>query len=126
MPKIPRDSHLHAILSALDEFPIVSIIGALQVGKSAMARDIAARYGPLTHYFDLERPRDLQRLADPELALAALTGLVILDEAQQKPELFPLLRVLADRPESPARFLILGSVSPDLRRQAGESLAANN
>ncbi len=123
MPKIPRDSHLHAILSALDEFPIVSIIGARQVGKSTMARDIAARYDPLTHYFDLERPRDLQRLADPELALAALTGLVILDEAQQKPELFPLLRVLADRPESPARFLILGSVSPDLRRQAGESLA---
>ncbi len=115
--KILRQGHIDAILEALDHFPIVAIIGARQVGKSTLARDVAALY-ELTHYFDLERPRDLARLDDAEAALEALAGLVILDEAQQMPELFPLLRFLADRPGTPTRFLILGSVSPNLRQQA--------
>jgi predicted AAA+ superfamily ATPase len=92
------------------------------VGKSTLARDVAALYGAV-HYFDLERPRDLARLEDAEAALEGLEGLVILDEAQQKPALFPLLRFLVDRQGTPVRFLILGSVLPTLRQQAAESLA---
>jgi len=109
-------------MARLQDYPVVAIFGPRQVGKSTLARDIADIYGQ-SHYFDLERPRDLARLSDPEGALEPLRGLVTLDEAQQQPELFPLLRVLADRPGLPARFLVLGSASPDLRRQAGESLA---
>jgi predicted AAA+ superfamily ATPase len=120
--KIPRLHHIETLMARLQDYPIVAIFGPRQVGKSTLARDIAEVYGQ-SHYFDLERPRDLARLSDPEGALEPLHGLVILDEAQQQPELFPLLRVLADRPESPARFLVLGSASADLRRQAGESLA---
>jgi predicted AAA+ superfamily ATPase len=120
--KIPRLHHIETLMARLQDYPVVAIFGPRQVGKSTLARDIADLYGQ-SHYFDLERPRDQARLSDPEGVLGPLHGLVILDEAQQQPELFPLLRVLADRPESLARFLILGSASPDLRRQAGESLA---
>lgn len=74
-------------------------------------------------FFDLERSQDLARLDDPELALAELRGLVVLDEIHRRPNLFPALRVLADRPHTPARFLVLGSASPDLLRQTAESLA---
>ncbi len=120
--KIPRLHHVETLIARLQDYPVVAIFGPRQVGKSTLARDIADLHSQ-SHYFDLERPRDLARLSDPEGALESLHGLVILDEAQQLPELFPLLRVLADRPGLPARFLILGSASPDLRRQAGESLA---
>ena len=75
------------------------------------------------HFFDLESPSDLARLANPELILSPLKGLVILDEVQRRPDLFPLLRVLADRPDAPARFLILGSASPELLKAVSESLA---
>jgi len=78
---------------------------------------------PNGHYFDLESPKDLLRLQNPELALGELVGLVILDEIQIRPDLFPVLRVLADRADFPARFLILGSASPDLIQHASESLA---
>jgi hypothetical protein len=120
--KILRLHHIETLMARLQDYPVVAIFGPRQVGKSTLARDIADIYGQ-SHYFDLERPRDLARLSDPEGALEPLRGLVTLDEAQQQPELFPLLRVLADRPGLPARFLVLGSASPDLRRQAGESLA---
>jgi len=73
--------------------------------------------------FDLENPEDLARLADPMLTLKPLTGLVVIDEIQRVPDLFPILRVLADRPACPARFLVLGSASPELLRQGAESLA---
>jgi predicted AAA+ superfamily ATPase len=75
------------------------------------------------NYFDLESPNDLLRLQNPELALGGLVGLVVLDEIQIRPDIFPVLRVLADRPDCPARFLILGSASPDIIREASESLA---
>ena len=68
-------------------------------------------------YFDLENPEDLARLSDPMLALKGLKGLVVIDEIQRVPELFPILRVLADRPKTSARFLVLGSASPELLRQ---------
>jgi len=78
---------------------------------------------PPSNYFDLEDPTDLARLEDPKLALDGLTGLVVIDEIQRVPELFPLLRTLVDRRPSPARFLILGSASRDLIRQGSETLA---
>ena len=118
-----RDQDLLAVQTALTRFPVVGIIGARQAGKTTLARAIAKRQlGPVTH-FDLEDTADLARLADPRLALGDLRGLVILDEIQRRPEIFPILRVLADRRPRRVRFLVLGSASPDLLRQGSESLA---
>ena len=103
--------------------PVVTILGPRQVGKTTLARDVAAIFGGAVSHFDLEQPSALARLAEPELALEPLRGLVVLDEIQRRPELFPILRVLADRPRRPARFLVLGSASPELLRQESESLA---
>ena len=114
---------MHRVRLLLREFPVVALLGARQVGKSTLARQlVASRRGPAT-WFDLENPADLARLADPGLELRPLRGLVVLDEIQRLPEVFPLLRVLADRPRTPARFLVLGSASPDLLRQSSETLA---
>ncbi len=93
------------------------------MGKTTLAREIARRFRGGSTVFDLERTADLSLLADPELALRDLRGLVVLDEVQRRPDLFPTLRVLADRRPLPARFLVLGSASPSLLRQASESLA---
>lgn len=103
--------------------PIVGIVGARQVGKTTLARQFGARRGGTVTFLDLENPADLARLADPMLALGDLEGLVVIDEIQRMPELFPALRVLIDRPRGPARFLVLGSASPGLLRQSSESLA---
>lgn len=119
---IPRDAHVAAVLHLLDEFPVVALLGARQVGKTTLAGMVAEQSGETTR-FDLEDPRDETRLAAPMLALEPLRGLVVLDEIQRRPELFPVLRVLADRPSIPARFLILGSASPELIRASAESLA---
>lgn len=119
---IPRDAHVGTVLSLLDQFPVVALLGARQVGKTTLARMVTAQVGAATH-FDLEDPRDETRLAAPMLVLEPLRGLVVLDEIQRHPELFPVLRVLADRPDTPARFLILGSASPELIRESAESLA---
>jgi predicted AAA+ superfamily ATPase len=103
--------------------PIVGILGARQAGKSTLARMVAnARRGPVA-FFDLESDEDLARLSDPMMALKGLRGLVVIDEVQHAPELFRTLRVLADRPSSPCRFLVLGSASPHLLRQSSETLA---
>jgi predicted AAA+ superfamily ATPase len=120
---IDRLRHLHQLEDLLTRYPIVAILGARQVGKTTMARQLVARTSVPTTVFDLENPTDLARLDDPMLALGELNGLVVLDEIQRRPELFPVLRVLADRPQLPARFLVLGSASPDLLRQSSESLA---
>ena len=117
---IPRVALERQVRRALRRSPIVSLIGPRQCGKSTLARRIAA--GQPGAFFDLERPVDLARLANPEIALSPLRGLVILDEVQLRPDLFPLLRVLADR-RPRTRFLLLGSASPDLTRQSAESLA---
>jgi predicted AAA+ superfamily ATPase len=119
---LARSKLVSMIEQRLREFPVVALVGARQVGKSTLARSIARERGTV-EYFDLERERDLARLAEPSLALEGLRGLVVLDEIQRRPELFPTLRVLADRPRKPARFLVLGSASPDLLRQSSESLA---
>jgi len=102
---------------------VVGILGARQVGKTTLAQQLAAGFDGPVHTFDLEDPTDLARLADPMLALRDLRGFVVLDEVQRRPELFPVLRVLADRAGQPARFLVLGSASPELLRQTSESLA---
>lgn len=120
---IPRPHHEAAVRRLLRQFPVVGLVGARQVGKTTLARGLAARErGPVT-IFDLEDPTDLASLADPKLALASLSGLVVIDEVQHSEGLFRLLRVLVDRPSNPARFLVLGSAGPDLLRQSSESLA---
>ena len=120
---IPRPRHQARLRDLLGQFPVVGLVGARQVGKTTLARSLAADHaGPIT-FFDLEDPTDEARLADSKLALEGLDGLVVLDEIQRLPDLFRLLRVLVDRPRSPARFLVLGSAGPDLLRQSSESLA---
>lgn len=123
MGTIPRAAQAREIRGLLREAPVVALLGARQVGKTTLARAVAAtRRGP-THMFDLESREDLAVLAEPQDALAPLRGLVVLDEIQRVPELFRTLRVLADRPRTPARFLVLGSASPELLRQSSETLA---
>lgn len=121
---IPRTAHLNALRAALRRTPIASILGPRQSGKTTLARMVtrtarAAR----AHVFDLEDPVDVARLASPLTALQDLRGLVVIDEIQRMPALFPILRVLADRPRTPARFLLLGSASLDLVRGVSETLA---
>jgi predicted AAA+ superfamily ATPase len=123
MKLIPRTRHLTHLLALLRRNPVVGVVGARQVGKTTLARQVGERFEGPVRRFDLEDPDDLARLSEPRLALGDLRGLVIVDEVQRRPDLFPVLRVLADRPGLPARFLILGSASPDLLQQSAESLA---
>ncbi len=121
--KIDRPGHVRRVRHLLARSPAVAILGPRQVGKTTLARAVQDAWtGPVAR-FDLEDPADLARLADAMPALRPLRGLVVLDEVQRRPELFPTLRVLADRPRTPARFLVLGSASPDLLQQSSESLA---
>jgi predicted AAA+ superfamily ATPase len=116
---IPRVGRSRQVREALERAPIVALLGARQCGKSTLARALAP-----AATFDLESSIDRGALATaPETVLGALRGLVVLDEVQTMPELLPILRVLADRPGPPARFLLLGSASPDLMRGTSESLA---
>ncbi len=117
---LKRQQYLKTIEERLGVVPVVALLGPRQVGKTTLARRIRRAD---VHYFDLEDPTVANRLAEPKTALEPLTGLVVLDEIQRMPELFPLLRVLADRKPLPARFLILGSASPGLMRGVSESLA---
>ena len=121
--RIVRTHHLDRLEDLLTRFPVVALVGARQVGKTTLARQLVDRWDGEVHLFDLEDPVDQRRLEDPGLALRSLGGLVVLDEVQRMPEVFPLLRVLADREGIPARFLLLGSASPTLTRGASESLA---
>lgn len=120
---IARTRHLARVRLLFDTHPVIGILGARQVGKTTLARHLAEQATGAVTRFDLEDPDDLARLEEPKLALGGLHGLVILDEVQRRPELFPVLRVLVDRPDNAARFLVLGSAGPDLLRQTSESLA---
>jgi uncharacterized protein len=120
---IPRERHLAAVLRLLRQFPVVAILGARQVGKTTLAMEILKRARLPSERFDLEDPADLARISDAKLALANLKGLVVIDEIQRQPDIFPVLRVLADRRPRQARFLVLGSASPELLRQSSETLA---
>jgi len=106
---------------ALARSPVVALVGPRQCGKTTLARQLVTAGSP--NYFDLEDPVSLARLDQPRTALQDLAGVVVIDEVQHRPELFPVLRVLADREDSPARFLALGSAGPALLRQSAESLA---
>ena len=120
---IARRHHRQRVRTLLRQFPVVAILGARQVGKTTLARQLAAtQRGPVT-VFDLESAEDLALPADPLLALRPLRGLVVVDEVQRRPDLFPTLRVLADEPGSRRRFLLLGSAAPDFLRQTSETLA---
>jgi predicted AAA+ superfamily ATPase len=118
---IDRKTDLRLVSTALKRSRIVALLGPRQCGKTTLARQLVPAES--LNYFDLEDPESVARLVEPALALRPLKGLVIIDEIQRRPELFPLLRVLADRKPLPARFLILGSASPELLRQSSETLA---
>lgn len=118
-----RAGHRDAIRRQLRRQPVVGLLGPRQIGKTTVARAIAADRGKAVTYFDLEDPADLRRLDDEATALQDLRGLVVIDEVQRRPDLFPVLRVLADRPRRPASFLVLGSASPHLLKQSSETLA---
>jgi hypothetical protein len=118
---IRRTSILSALNQALDRSRVVVLVGPRQSGKTTLARGLLEEDS--VNYFDLEDPASLARLDEPMTALRPLKGLVVIDEIQRRPDLFPVLRVLADRGGTPARFLILGSASGNLMRQTSESLA---
>lgn len=118
---IDRTEDRRIVRAALRRSRVVALLGPRQCGKTTLAREFVAVDS--LNYFDLEDPASLARLAEPDLALRPLRGLVVIDEIQHRPELFPLLRVLADRRPLPARFLLLGSAAPELLRQSSETLA---
>lgn len=118
---IERRELLDEVKRALRRNRVAALIGPRQCGKTTLARQIIAADSP--NYFDLENPVSLARLDEPMTALQDLRGIIVIDEVQRRPDLFPILRVLVDREPLPARFLILGSASPDLLRQSSESLA---
>ena len=118
---ISRLSLTDTIRTALERSRIVTLLGPRQSGKTTLARQFVPPES--ANYFDLEDPLSLALLDEPMATLRNLTGLVVIDEIQRRPELFPILRVLADREPLPAKFLILGSASPLLLRQSSESLA---
>ena len=118
---IDRKVDVRMVQTALKRSRVVALLGPRQCGKTTLARQFVAA-GSL-NYFDLEDPSSLARLDEPDTVLRPLKGVVVIDEIQRRPDLFPLLRVLADRRPLPARFLILGSASPYLLKQSSETLA---
>jgi len=118
---ISRDRLQQQIANALERSRVVALIGPRQCGKTTLARQFVPANS--INYFDLEDPRAEARLSEPMSALEELTGLIVIDEVQRKPDLFPVLRVLADRVPLPARFLVLGSATLNWLQQSSESLA---
>jgi len=118
---IQRLVDLAMVRQALRRSPVTVLLGPRQCGKTTLARQLVP--ADSLNYFDLEDPQSLARLNEPDTALRPLKKLVVIDEVQRRPDLFPLLRVLADRRPVPARFLLLGSASPDLLKQSSETLA---
>ena len=118
---IERTNYIDRIENALKRSPITALLGPRQCGKTTLARVISDRHS--ADYFDLESRADLRRLENPELIFASLSGLVIMDEIQIKPELFAALRVTVDKPQNKCHFLILGSASPHIIKNVSETLA---
>lgn len=118
---IKRAAYKKHVEDALGRSRAVALLGPRQCGKTTLAREIVDIHSP--NYFDLEDTASLIGLADPKSALSSLKDIVVIDEVQRRPDLFPILRVLLDRNPLPAKFLILGSASPGLLRQSSESLA---
>jgi hypothetical protein len=118
---LPRSELERELERTIKANPVTALIGPRQCGKTTLARRIARTTA--AEYFDLEDPVSQRRLDEPMTSLRQLRGLVVIDEVQRRPELFEVLRVLADRSPLPVRFLLLGSASPDLLRQGSETLA---
>ena len=118
---LSRNTYADRVRSALDRSPVVALLGPRQCGKTTLARSVVT--DPEKIYFDLENPQDQARLAHPILQLEQMKGLVVLDEIQRAPQLLEALRVLVDRPNNTARYLLLGSASPHLVKSSSESLA---
>ena len=118
---LERNALESSVLAALSRSPAVALVGPRQIGKTTLAR--ALQGSGSSNWFDLEDPQVEAQMAAPMVALKDLRGLVVIDEVQHAPNLFKVLRVLIDRPDNPARFLLLGSASPALLRQSSESLA---
>ncbi|HED38102.1 MAG TPA: ATP-binding protein [Ignavibacteria bacterium] len=114
---IQRKKEQEQIKKIIDQFPVTAILGPRQCGKTTLAKEFS-----FSHYFDLENPRDLARLDNPQFTLEELEGLIVIDEIQRKPELFPLLRYLTDNNRN-QKYLILGSASRNLIKQSSETLA---
>lgn len=119
---VRRTPEISLLQERLKTNPVVAMLGPRQCGKTTLAKQLISHWKLPVTFFDCENPRDLQRLEEPLLALEELKGLVVIDEIQRRPELFPILRVLVDRSPK-TRYLILGSASRDLIRQSSESLA---
>jgi uncharacterized protein len=120
---LQRAEYVSQLARLVRQFPVVGMLGARQVGKTTLARQLAASWrGPVTR-FDLEDPEHVARLTEPMLTLRPLRGLIVLDEIQRRPELFPVLRVLADERPRRRSFLVLGSAAPELLKQSSETLA---
>ena len=119
---IKRPGLIEDIKHRLERNPVVALLGSRQCGKTTLAHMITGQHEKY-EFFDLENPVHLSRLSAPMQALESLSGLVVIDEIQRKPELFELIRVLVDRPDNAAVFLVLGSASPDLVKGTSESLA---
>lgn len=120
---INRQDYINKLHKALQGHPIIAILGPRQCGKTTLAKQFAKEQKLQVHHFDLEDPVDLAKLDSPMLAFERLSGLIIIDEIQRRPELFPILRVLADQKPLRKKFLILGSASRNLLMQSSESLA---
>ena len=118
---VERKLFLDLLVEQIGIHPVVALLGPRQCGKTTIAEEFATIYSGITHRFDLENPQDLLALANPMAVLENLTGLVVIDEIQRLPELFPILRVLSDRKQG--SYLILGSASRDLIKQSSETLA---
>lgn len=121
---IKRVELIRQVVCGVRESPVTALLGARQTGKTTLARMVADQHRDAVHWFDLESAAGRRALENtPEITLSDLKGLVVIDEVQRMPSLFALLRPLADRPELPARFLLLGSAAPELVRGVSESLA---
>ena len=120
--QIQRTTEIELLNKLLKNNPIVAILGPRQCGKTTLSRQFSSQWPLEVTIFDLENPRDIQRLQEPLLALENIEGLINIDEIQRSPDLFPVLRVLSDRYKK-TKYLILGSASRDLIRQSSESLA---
>jgi len=118
---IKRKGYIEYLKKALGRSRAVALLGPRQSGKTTLAREFVANHSP--NYFDLEDQGSVIALADPKSVLEPLRGVIVIDEVQERPELFPMLRVLLDRQPLPAKFFILGSASQDFLRQSSESLA---
>ncbi len=120
--QIQRIAEIETLNRLVKNNPVVAILGPRQCGKTTLSRQFSSQWSSAATFFDLENPRDVQRLDEPLLALENASGLIVIDEIQRTPDLFPVLRVLADRNKK-AKYLILGSASRDLIRQSSETLA---